>query len=100
MTFLVFLCFAVVGTMAQWPTKPTMHEALLDAIAAARLTSKEIYLSLGITQSHWSKIERGEASLLFHRLQDLPPAVKHELLPRMAYVFWCHRSESETEKAS
>jgi hypothetical protein len=96
--FSLFLC--TLGTVTQWPSKPTMLDALLDAIAEARVTSKEVYMPLGYTQSHWSKIERGEASLPFHRLQDLPPAVKDKLLPKIAYVFWSHRqSVSETRSA-
>jgi len=91
--------FCLVGAVAHWPSRADGRMALLDAIAAARLTSKEIYMALGYTQSYWSRIERGEVPLppLDRLLDKLPPAVWDELHPRMAYVVWQKRTE---EKAS
>jgi hypothetical protein len=95
----VSLC--AVGAIAHWPTKPDARMALLDAIAAARLTSKEIYMALGYTQSYWSRIERGEVPLPpLCRLEKLPPAVWDHLMPRMAYVVWSRRQHPEEEGAA
>ncbi len=101
LALLFCLGFGVLGTVAQWPSKPDARTALLDAIAAARLTSKEIYMALGITQSHWSKIERGEAPLpSLCRLEKLPPAVWDHLFPRMAYVVWSRRSQPDEKRSA
>lgn len=95
------LGFCLMGTIAHWPQKPDARAALLDSIAAARLTNKEIYLALGYTQSHWSKIERGEAPLPpLDRLEKLPPAVWDHLFPRMAYVVWSRRQQSDESRSA
>ncbi len=100
LSLLLGVPLCVVGMVANWPSKPDARAALLDAIAAARLTSKEIYMALGYTQSHWSKIERGDAPLPpLDRLEKLPPAVWDHLFPRMAYVVWSRRQSAETRSA-
>ncbi len=104
-TFLVSLLLGiglcVVGAVAQWPSKPDARIALLDSIAAARLTAKEVYSALGYTQSHWSKIERGDAPLpSLDRLEKLPPVVWDHLFPRMAYVVWSRRQSLSEERSA
>lgn len=110
LTLVFGLMFVAAGTIAHWPQKTDARAALLDAIAAARLTPKEVYSALGYTQSHWSKIERGEAPLPpLDRLvgdparpdrQGLPPAVWDHLFPRMAYVVWSRRQQPSEERSA
>jgi len=90
------LCFFAMGMASQWPSRVTFRDALIDAIAAAGFKPKDIYPKLNYGQSHWSKMELGKSPLpAFDRMEDLPPAVWDELLPRIAYVVWQRRQQTE-----
>lgn len=99
---LVGLSFCLPCAIAQWPLKVDARIALLDAIAEARATRKEIYTALDYTQSHWSKIERGELPLPpLDRLEEkLPPDVWDALFPRLAYCVWRRRQQLSEEKSA
>jgi len=99
LAFVFGIACLVAGMASQWPVKVTSRDALLDAYQDAGHTPKDIYGALGYTQSHWSKIERGEAPLppLDRLIDRLPLPVLDRLLPRLHYVAALRR---QTEKVS
>lgn len=61
--------------------------AFLDALRAAKLTTKDACAYLRISQQRWSQIERGEAHLpSLTRMANLPDEFWYAFIPSIVFI--------------